>query len=245
MQNHALHFTLIGSGVLATAIAVAPFILPGLGVGMEWGNSTLEQTIAFDNCSTGPATGLAGWASNIVSYIPFAGETLAKGGILNAVVAGGVLWGGNKVSDWIKEDEPQAGWISWSGLTKILTIATTALIALPAILPAISMGIDYLSILAGNSFHGEYTYYDGYTKPFVNALGKLGESGAMSSGVLGASGASSLLVSHLLACGVGIAGTSATIAAGAAQHAASPATSVATREALRQPMQQTSYVMHV
>lgn len=230
---------------MATAIAVAPFILPGLGIGEKWDGGTLEQGIAFANCSAGPATGLAGWASNIVSYIPFAGETLAKGGILNAVAAGGVLWSGNKVSDWIREDEPQAGWISWSGLTKMLTIATTALIALPAILPAISMGIDYLSILAGNSFHDDFKYYNGYTQPLVNALGKLGESGAMSSGVLGASGASSLLVSHLLACGVGIAGTSATIAAGAAKHAAAPTTSVATHEMTRQPMQQTSYVIHV
>lgn len=242
MQNHALHLTLIGSGVLATAVAVSPFILPGLGIGQEFGGSMFEQATAFANCSSGPATGLAGWTSHAVSYIPFIGDTLAKGGILNAFAAGGTLYGGNKLSEWLQKDTPQAGWISWGGLVKALTIATTALISLPAILPAISMGLDYLTMLAGTSFQDNINHYSDYSKPIISAVGKLGDEGYSS---MGAGAASSLLVSHLLACGVGIAGASATIAAGATNHAATPKTSIATHEMTRQPMQQTSYVMHV
>ncbi|MFO1241660.1 MAG: hypothetical protein U1E36_00415 [Rickettsiales bacterium] len=240
MQNHALHYTLIGSGVLATAIAVTPFVLPGLGFGMNLNGGNLEQEIAFAHCGGGAPTGLAGAASHAVSYIPFIGDTLAKGGILNAVAAGITALGGLKIANWLKEAVPQAGWITWSGTVKALTIATTALIALPAILPAISMGIDYLSILAGNSWHDDPVYYRDYTQPVIDTIGKLGKEGVMAGGI---GAASSLVVSHLLACGVGIAGASASIAAGASQHGVTPKTSIVSQGAERQPLQRISFAI--
>ncbi len=183
---------LTASTVAAVAVAASPFVFPLFGVG------ELDSQQAFDLCTTNKATGLAGWSSNLLSYIPYVGETLAKGGIWNGVAGGAIglsgTWIAGKMQD-SKSDCTQ----KWGTALRVASLVTTALIALPALLPALSMGVNFLSFV----FSGPSTEFTNDMVRFSETvIGKLGEAGAMGASSSGAA-FSSLLVPHLLSCGVG------------------------------------------
>lgn len=183
---------LTASTVAAVAVAAAPFVLPALGVGV------LEGQTAFDLCTSSDATGLAGWSSHLLSYVPYVGPTLAEGGIWNGVAGGAVGITGILASHWMEQAKSTCVQ-AWGKALRVAALATTALISLPAILPAIAMGVNYLAFLS-NGMNSDTTHS---IVQFSNEIiGKLGTDGAMSAGSAGGA-ASSLLASHLLSCGVG------------------------------------------
>ena len=226
-----------GGAGLTAAIAVAPFLLPAIGVGSmvpmlspggeNMALQSLEQITAFEDCIRGGATGLAGLTADILRPLPWVGETLAQGGVWNGVAAGGVALGGTLAANYYQEKTPNHYHVAQ--IVRAATMATTALIAAPAILSALSMGLHYLSLVAGTQLYdGNINQFSGVKETLFSTLGKLGEQGAAGAATLqaGASGsiggalsASSLLVTHALSCGVAASIGGAAISS-SAQHSA-------------------------
>ena len=202
---------LLGISSLAVALAAAPFVLPALGIGQ------FEQFTALATCSTGSPTGLAGQSANLLSHIPFVGDTLAQGGIWNGVGAGVVAIAGNMAANQMKNQSQNKSIFSWHGLVRSATLATSALIAAPALLQSITMGVDYLSLVAGLNLYGDMNSFNGINSFAQEYIGKLGTQGA--SAGASALSASSALVPHILSCGVG-AGVGGAALSHGAHHAA-------------------------
>lgn len=204
---------LLGVSTLGVVLAAAPFVLPALGVGMEIPGGTLEQAIAFTTCTTGNPTGLAGLSAQVLSQVPLVGETLAKGGLWNGIGAGAIAIAGTISANRMKEKSQNKSVFSWHGLVRTATLATSALVAAPALLQAITMGVHYLALLAGNSLYGDVTYFNNVIIFAQEGIGKLGIQGASA----GASALSttSALVPHIISCGVAAGVGSAALSHGA------------------------------
>lgn len=204
--EHALTLGLRGFAVTSAAVSLAPFVFGQSG----FGATALELTQGF--CSSGSGTGLAGVAFDVASKIPVLGAYLATGGILNGVLALGIGLGGIAWSRHLeKTNHPTAAKIVRWG-----SIATSMLVSLPALLPALGMGFHFISIMTEGAVSE-------FALSAFSALGKLGSAGAASAY---AQSGSALLASagHLLTCGLA-AGSTAVIAESTAR-AISPRTKV-------------------
>ncbi len=199
-----------GLGGLSLAVAAAPIVLPFLGVGgADLPPGLRPEDMAATICSTGEATGLAGWSAGLLENIPLVGDSLAKGGLMNAAVAGGIALGGMLLGNKMEEHQKDHAF-PWHKVVKAVTLATTMLVALPAILPAITMGITYLAMLAGEVTGQGINAYGEAISWAQQTFGKLGADSAASL----AGGGVSLGVlagSHLLSCGVAVGAGSAAL----------------------------------
>lgn len=207
--------SLLGVSTLAVALAAAPFVLPALGVGMSVPGleSTLEQNIAFTTCTTGDPTGLAGVSSQLLAQLPWVGDTLAQGGIWNGVGAGAVAVAGTLAANKMQETSENKSLFSWHGLVRSATLATSALIAAPALLQAVTMGVHYLALLAGNGLYGDVNYFNNVISFAQEGIGKLGTQGASAGS--SALSTTSALLPHILSCGVAAGVGSAALSHGA------------------------------
>ena len=186
------------AGVSAVAVAASPLVLPVFGIG------EIEAINATSLCSSGDPTGLAGYSAHLISHVPLVGSLLAAGGIANAVAAGAVALGGNylahKASQWAGCDSA----VPWGSIIRTLTLATSFLIALPAILPAITMGLTFLSQVAYfEGFIGQAAF-ESATSTATDVIGKLGAQGASAMAAGGAASLGSLFLSHLASCGIAL-----------------------------------------
>lgn len=196
--EHAVTMGLRGFAATTAAISLIPFIFGISGAGAQ----ALE--ISQSLCSTGAASGLAGMAADAATHVPLIGAYLATGGIVNGVLALGIGLGGIALSRHLeKTGHPTA-----SKIVRWGSVATSILVSLPALLPAVGMGFHFISIIS------EGAISDWALKAF-DVLGKLGAAGAASSY---ASSGSAVLASagHLLACGLA-AGSTAVVAESAAR----------------------------
>lgn len=191
--EHTLTMGLRGFAATTAAISLAPFIFGMSGFGAQ----ALE--ISQSLCSSGAASGLAGMAYNAAMQVPLIGSYLATGGILNGVLALGIGLGGIALSRHLE----RTGHPTASKIVRWGSLATSILVSLPALLPAVGMGFHFISLISDGAIS------DWSLKAF-ELLGKLGGAGAASAY---ASSGSAVLASagHLLACGLA-AGSTAVVA---------------------------------
>lgn len=183
----------VGGVATGAAIILAPHVLPLLGIG----SSVLAGEAMFLLHGTADATGnivgsgLAGTLNQALSAVPLVGDKLAAGGIFNAAATaltgiGGVLLGNHIAKKF------HAG---WGKAIKYAALATSALIALPTVLTALSVGVVYLSTISMNAESASHVV------GFIDST--LGSIGHSESDFLGLSGAAATLP-HFLTCGLSI-----------------------------------------
>lgn len=184
-------------GGTATALAAAPILMPLAGVG-KFAAMTATQI-----CGTGEATGIAGAVSGIVSEVPLVGSMLAAGGIFNALAAGGIAVAGLYIADKLDEEHDCNDRIQWGTVVRWAALTTSFLVALPAILPAITMGLTFLGhwgwtegMISQETSHAII----GFSTDVIGKIGAEGAAGASLAG--GAASLGSLFVAHLASCGV-------------------------------------------
>lgn len=201
---------LLGVSALAIAVAAAPFVLPAFGVG------EFEQLIALNTCTTGDPTGLAGQAAGLLKEIPLVGGTLAQGGIWSGVGAGAIAIAGTMAANRMEKRSENKSIFSWHGAVRAATLATSALIAAPALLQALTMSTHFFALLAGAEIYGDPSHFSDIITFSQYNIGKLGVEGASA----GASALSttSALVPHILSCGVA-AGVGSAAISSTAHHA--------------------------
>lgn len=184
-------------GVSAIAIAAAPIVMPIFSA--EW---ALTASSAISYCGSGAATGLAGWSASVLSHVPLIGSTLAVGGITNALVAGGLALGGNYLAHKIDHAQGCNQTIPWGGIIRAVALATSFLVALPAIMPAITMGLTFISQVGYFDYGLSETSRNAISDFATNNFGKLGAQGVSASAGGAAASLSTLFMSHLVSCGV-------------------------------------------
>ncbi len=181
----------IGVAAVAGAVILAPYELPIIGVGSA--DLALESITAMHGSGLG--TGLAGGINSMLSAVPAFGPALAEGGMFAALASGVVGIGGVMLGNHMQKSEDGTKKFSYGKLVKTAALITSALIALPSILSAISVGLVYLTAALGNHV---------LAGSAVGMLsGTIGSMGGALSGPSLATGASAALP-HLLTCGTAL-----------------------------------------
>ena len=180
---------IIGGGVLATGLIVAPHLLASAGF------CTLEYDKMLNACTNAPtvATGIIGFAHNALASIPAIGGTIAEGGIANTVATGVIGIGGALLGNYVQRNSDGKSQIKWGSVIKTAALLTSAFIALPALLPALGMGVTFLA----NVFLATATA-DIVGAAVASTVGSV-------AGVVPSSSAAQiglLVVPHLLTCGL-------------------------------------------
>ena len=182
--EHTLLKMMSWGGLATAGLALAPAIaaqFPATGVG-----GTAIGAIA--SCTSGEPRGLAGFAYGLLKDVGF-NETILSGGWATAGISGGIAIGGLLLANYLDKRTTQ-GEFRWGSVVRWLALTTSMLIALPAILPAISMGLN---------FFGGWLGSEGL-KGFGTDIGSIGlKSAAALAGGPGASGASAAIGAAALA----------------------------------------------
>lgn len=174
-------------GLTTAALALSPVVFPLFSKNLK---GIGEAAIAF--CTTGAPSGLAGSVSSFLT--PILGTTLAAGGWATVGLSGALAIGGMWLGNYI-DKRTEKGNFRWGAVVRWGCLATSMLIALPAILPAISMGLMFLGTWAGsNGLMGAAV--DIGRLGAGSAMAKAAASGAVSTAV----GTASLAAMHALTC---------------------------------------------
>jgi hypothetical protein len=214
--NHQGHLNpwLLGGFGAVTALSLAPYLLPIIGIGEPFDPSSHGGTHMIMNLLGLPATegalgsGLAGSVAGAISHIPIIGTALtstslvtipgtgisiASGALMSVASAAVIGIGGMFVADWLEKREAQQGntqSIRWSQIVRYGSLATSILISLPSLLTGISVGIAFIAAQIGVSAGWQ-------------AIGALrGSIGAVSMGEMGAASGIVALIPHLFSCGL-------------------------------------------
>ena len=151
---------LFNSALAAGGISVAPYLLDdALASDVA---RTLHDMSGMAAGATAPATStLVGGMQNIIAGIPLIGSTLTSAapwnlpligtvttGSIATVAATGILGiGGVLLSRWIEKHEDPNAKIKWSKIIRTAALVTSALIALPAILSGVGVGVAFFTYL--------------------------------------------------------------------------------------------------
>ncbi|NBX03314.1 MAG: hypothetical protein EBR02_04510 [Alphaproteobacteria bacterium] len=183
----------IGAGVLGAGIILAPHILPALGVT----SNAVARTAA--NMIHNEPMGIAGAVNSGLSLIPVIGSKLAEGGWFSAVASASVGVGGVLLGQFIESKEDGNKHIKWGNVLKYAALATSALIALPAILSSLSTGLIYLSMAMEKAKLLSYEAVQETIIPAIsNTLG--GAGGLYQHNMFGLNGIAAI-VPHFFSCG--------------------------------------------
>jgi len=211
MAEHAAHEAhrkrmlkwLIGGAILTTALVAAPHVLPNISdIFKDAGDAAIDLCTDAAN-----GKGLAGWVSNVLSNVPGIGSELAKGGWVNGIVSAGVGIGGALIGSYLDKQEDGSTKIKWGKVIRTAALATSIFVSLPATLPAITMGLVFLSHMTLPEMAAR-TVSGG----IIDSLGYVKE---MFSGGAAGLAAGSVLWPHLLSCGVSFGLGTTAIGAGA------------------------------
>jgi hypothetical protein len=196
---------LLGAGVVTMGIIALPYLCAGLhGVGLV-SDTTMRHIQNAISASCGkviesvPSPGAesifrpvpTGWAADLQAFllnIPFMPEAVVKNPLLNAVTSMGVGLAGSLIGQYVSKREDGTSKIRWGNVIKTATLATSFLIASPAICTGLSMGFAALGVLSGAQAF------------FAPAIAKLGSTGMMSN-MAGLSTSFSAVAPHLISCG--------------------------------------------
>lgn len=214
--SRALTWVALGGVVAGAAIIAAPHILPLVGIG--------DVEIAQDSMSMlhNGSDGLAGIINDhVLKNIPVIGERLAQGGLFNAAVTGTLGIGGVMLGRAIQQTEDGAKF-SFGKLVQYAALASSALVALPTVLTALSAGLVYLSTVIQGGADASST---------IGAIGDtVGSIGDYQNELLGLSGISATLP-HFMTCGASVIPAAVSVGL-ASRENKMRAASFAAREAL-------------
>jgi hypothetical protein len=186
--HHALPVIGLGLGVATAAVMLAPTILPLLGVG----DSELAQEAVLVMHGTGLGSGFAGQVNQLLNSVPYIGETLSQASFKTAGIVGATGIGGYLLGKFIEKRESDNSF-SLGKTIRYASLATSALIALPAALTSIGVGIVYLAAtLSGPELANQAIDF------FIQTTGVTGEAGVAAAGLSGIAAT----LPHLLTCGV-------------------------------------------
>lgn len=202
-NDHAEHHAFLNSRLLTglalggitvgAAVIVAPQLLPTLGIG----SAQIADDAMFvlhTSMETG-GSGLAGVINKALEAVPLIGGKLAEGGLFNAAATATVGIGGVLLGQFIARREDGSKRIKWGNVIRYAALATSAMIALPTVLTAITTGLIYLSTLPGSADFA------------LSAIGWLdqtiGAAGSMVKSMMEFSSLSAV-IPHFVTCGVSL-----------------------------------------
>lgn len=180
--EHTALKALSWGGVSIAGLALLPVIFSGAK-----GIAGLAAENAITFCTSGAPSGWAGAVSG--SIAPWLGTSVAAGGLATAALSGGLAIGGLWLANRIDKNT-KPGEFRWGSVIRWTALATSILISLPAVLPAISMGLMFL---------GGFGEVPNMLYSAAMTVGSLGATGAMSGANVGL-GAAALAGLHALTC---------------------------------------------
>jgi hypothetical protein len=137
---------ILAGGLVVGAILLAPVVLPALGIG-----GGIAATLAEECCTiVGTNSGVAGAISGAISNIPVIGSYLTTAGGKNILVPAVTILGGQAVGALVSQVEKGMGKKGNVGaFVRVTSMAAGVILALPAVLPGISHGVQFMSRLVG------------------------------------------------------------------------------------------------
>lgn len=181
--EHAGLKLLSWAGFATAGLAVLPALFNGAN-----GMSGLASASAISFCGSGLPSGWAGDVAGMLGEVPLIASSLATGGIAAVGISVGIAVGGMWLSNYVDKHTTE-GAFRWGSVIRWASLATSVLVALPMILPAISMGTMFLGTLWGVPS----------LQAAASTIGSLGNTGAMA-GVSSAMGATGLALAHAVTC---------------------------------------------
>lgn len=183
----------LGGMAIVGGIVLVPYVAPMMGMG--------DINIAADTLSgmhsLPEGIGFAKEFNDVIAYIPYLGTELAKGGLTTSITTAVTGIGGVLLGNWVSKNHEGHEGIDWGQVIKWGALATSALIALPAILTGISNSVVYVvnELLAHKAITVELggTIADGV----LNGIGVIPYQEPMDLGFTGAA----VTLPHLLSCG--------------------------------------------
>ncbi|MEQ1789312.1 MAG: hypothetical protein ABL857_02595 [Rickettsiales bacterium] len=185
----------LGSSLLTSGIIVAPYIEEILKGGV------IQQLMAScgQAAGVGFGGGFAGTVNNFIGSIPVVGSSLAAGGWATALTSGGIGIGGILLGNYIHKKYDKEGGVPWGKVIKYCCLATSALIALPSLLTAISIGVTYIAASLTGLFNPQATagVYTSVSSFMANSVGVSSISNNITAGGAGIAS----ILSHAFTCG--------------------------------------------
>lgn len=196
-KSHWLSWSMLGS---IGTLTLAPYILPAIGIGQASKVTDLMHFLGTPLTPGAMGTGLAGTVQGGIAAVPGVGGMLTStapvaipgvgpiaAGALATIAATAIIGiGGMLLANWMEKRE-QEGDFPWSKVVRFTALATSALIALPSILSALSLGIAFFGTLMGPEISSS------------TALAVNGSLGATS--MHNVAGSLTALLPHFLTCG--------------------------------------------
>ncbi|MBN8544230.1 MAG: hypothetical protein J0M34_08205 [Alphaproteobacteria bacterium] len=207
-EHEALTPWILGGIGVVSAITLAPYLLPFLGLGTPINAPHGHAAMSLiGQPATAGALG-SGWAGGLqtaLSQVPVIGSALTStetvnmmgasitaGALTTAISAGVIGIGGMLLANWLEKRETGHEKIRWSKIVRYASLATSMLISLPSLLTGLSLGITFIAELFGaNQLQMITTMRD--------SLGGVAMQHGASAGNVGGLIA---LVPHLFSCGV-------------------------------------------
>lgn len=183
----------IGGAVVGAGIILAPHVLPALGIGSS--EMAEEAMFVLHSSADAGGSGLAGVINHALAAVPVIGENLAAGGLFNAAATATIGIGGVLLGNFIEKREDGSKRIKWGNIIKYGALITSALVAMPTVLTALSTGIIFLSTLPVN------IHLANNAVKFVEHT--LGTAGSMDGVMMGFSGLAAA-IPHFLTCGMAL-----------------------------------------
>lgn len=215
--NRSLTAIALGGAVISAGVIFAPTVLPLLGIGDV--DMARESMSILHTPSGALDSGIAGDLNKLLFHVPVIGESLAQGGILNAVTTGITGIGGVVLGNYVKHHAQSPGTVRMGSMIKFAALATSALIALPTILTGLSAGIIFLSTLVGD------------VETTINTIGvvdkTLGAAGGNAPEFVGFTGSGiAAALPHFFTCGMSIVPATVSMAMATQSDAPPPKTAV-------------------
>lgn len=96
-----------------------------------------------------PIVGIAGALSHAYSKIPVVGNALSKGDVRAALMGAGLIVAGHYVTSYLEKKRTSLETSHWTSKIRPISQAVGILIGLPAILPGVGHGIQFLTGVVG------------------------------------------------------------------------------------------------
>lgn len=203
-NGHPLsHKIIFWGGLAALGLVIAPHLLPAIGIGE--GVADFVGPVCFPGDPAG--SGAAGWVGNFLKdTVPFIGEELAKGGWVTALTSASVGIGGVLLGNFIGKREDESRFIKWGTVIKVAALATSFFVSLPALLPALAMGISFMGGLglqgAESLFGMDAIEASTMRNDLVNnVVDFVGTAPASTGGISSGLSSTSTIWAHLVTCG--------------------------------------------
>lgn len=145
---------LLAASATAGAIVLAPIVLPALGIGVDVLDSQIDGSLAQECCnSVGLNVGITNSLTNLIEdKIPVIGSYLSaheNGYIIAPAVT---MLGSHAAGAYIEKKEKEKGGSGIAGkLVRITGMAIGVVLSLPALLPSIGHGVQFLARVTGEN----------------------------------------------------------------------------------------------